>query len=127
VVEKGLAKAAIFATANGNFVMAREGETVSKEYKLLRIGAGSVTISHLDGTGLVKIPMDGDRRGSVLRPNTARQRDADDQVLTDHPASGFTPWKFGSDSRTHSCWLAALAPNARDVTALAPAPPDACR
>ena len=66
--------------------------------------------------------------GSSMAPRlVAQERAAEPQVLTDHPASGFTPWKFVSDSRTHSCWLAALASNRHDVAALAPAPPDACR
>ena len=78
--------------------------------------------------------------GSAMAPRVVAQESASDrvvervkaalaepQVLTDHPASGFTDWKFVSDSRTHSCWLAALASNRHDVAALAPAPPEACR
>lgn len=57
----------------------------------------------------------------------AQERAGQEQVLTDHPAAGFTRWKFVSDSHTHSCWLAAIAGNGRDVTALAPAPPQACQ
>ena len=59
VLEKNGIKYAIFSDGKGQPVHAREGETVLGQYKLLKIGVESVTMSYLDGKGMQTIPMRG--------------------------------------------------------------------
>ena len=59
VLEKNGTKYAIFSDGKGPPVHAREGETVLGQYKLLKIGVESVTMSYLDGKGMQTIPMRG--------------------------------------------------------------------
>lgn len=59
VLEQGPTKVAIFSDGKGQPVYAREGQTVLGQYKLLKIGVESVTMSYLDGRGVQTIPMRG--------------------------------------------------------------------
>jgi len=59
VLEQGPTKVAIFSDGKGPPVYAREGQTVLGQYKLLKIGVESVTMSYLDGRGVQTIPMRG--------------------------------------------------------------------
>jgi hypothetical protein len=58
----------------------------------------------------------------------AQERAAQAQALVRHPPMQLGSGEFGffvSDSRTRSCWLAVQENGS--ITALAPAPPDACQ
>src|SRR5215471_3856285 len=55
VVEKGGTKYAIFSDGKGTPQWAREGQTVLGQYKVLKIGVESVTMSYLYGRGLQTI------------------------------------------------------------------------
>lgn len=57
--EQGTMKVAIFSDGKGLPVYASEGQTVLGQYKLLKIGVESVTMSYLDGTGKQTIPIRG--------------------------------------------------------------------
>jgi hypothetical protein len=60
VLERGTKpKVAIFTDCKGQPVYASEGQAVLGQYKLLKIGVESVTMSYLDGKGLQQIPMRG--------------------------------------------------------------------
>jgi hypothetical protein len=59
VMEQGRNKVAIFSDGKGQPVYAHEGEIVLGQYKLIRIGVESVTMSYLDGRGVQQIPMRG--------------------------------------------------------------------
>ena len=59
VLEQGKNKVAIFSDGKGQPVYAHEGETVLGQYRLLKIGVESVTMSYLDGKGMQQIPMRG--------------------------------------------------------------------
>jgi len=59
ILEQGKTKVAIFSDGKGQPVYAREGETVLGQYKLIKIGVESVTMSYLDGRGMQTIPMRG--------------------------------------------------------------------
>ena len=59
VLEQGRNRVAIFSDGKGQPVYAHEGETVLGQYRLLRIGVESVTMSYLDGKGVQQIPMRG--------------------------------------------------------------------
>ena len=59
VVEKNGKKYAIFSDGKGQPVYASEGQVVMGQYKLLKIGVESVTMSYLDGRGVQTIPMRG--------------------------------------------------------------------
>jgi hypothetical protein len=59
VLEKDGSKWAIFSDGKGQPQYAREGQTVLGQYKLLKIGVESVTMSYLDGRGVQTIPMRG--------------------------------------------------------------------
>ena len=59
VMEQGKTKVAIFSDGKGQPVYASEGQTVLGQYKLLKIGVESVTMSYLDGRGIQTIPMRG--------------------------------------------------------------------
>ena len=69
--------------------------------------------------------------GTGIAPRVVAQEGTSSyQELIDHPAAGGTGnnlWFFVSDSKTHSCWLSARSRAGGPVTALAPAPPEACR
>jgi hypothetical protein len=58
-LEKGGVKWAIFSDGKGQPTWAKEGQTVLGQYKLLKIGVESVTMSYLDGRGVQTIPMRG--------------------------------------------------------------------
>jgi|SRR6516225_2923607 hypothetical protein len=59
VLEKDGLKWAIFSDGRGQPQYAKEGQTVLGQYKLLKIGVESVTMSYLDGRGVQTIPMRG--------------------------------------------------------------------
>jgi hypothetical protein len=59
VEEHGGKKMAIFSDGKGLPVWASEGQIVFGQYKLLKIGVESVTMSYLDGKGTQTIPMRG--------------------------------------------------------------------
>ncbi len=59
VLEQGTKKVAIFSDGKGQPVYASEGQVVLGQYKLLKIGVESVTMSYLDGKGIQTIPMRG--------------------------------------------------------------------
>ena len=59
VLEKDGSKWAIFSDGKGQPQYAKEGQTVLGQYKLLKIGVESVTMSYLDGRGVQTIPMRG--------------------------------------------------------------------
>jgi hypothetical protein len=59
VLEKDGSKWAIFSDGKGQPQWAKEGQTVLGQYKLLKIGVESVTMSYLDGRGVQTIPMRG--------------------------------------------------------------------
>jgi hypothetical protein len=59
VLEVGATKWAIFSDGKGQPVYASEGQTVLGQYRLVKIGAESVTMSYLDGKGTQTIPMRG--------------------------------------------------------------------
>jgi len=59
VVEKNGTKYAVFSDGKGQPVWATEGQTVLGQYKLLKIGVESVTMSYLDGRGVQTIPLRG--------------------------------------------------------------------
>jgi hypothetical protein len=59
VMEQGRNKVAIFSDGKGQPVYAHEGEIVLGQYRLIRIGVESVTMSYLDGRGMQQIPMRG--------------------------------------------------------------------
>ena len=69
--------------------------------------------------------------GIGMAPHAIAQGSASQaEVISDHPAAGGIGnnlWFFVSDSRTQSCWLSARSIANNTVTALAPAPPEACR
>ena len=56
-LEQGKTKVAVFTDGKGQPVYASEGQTVMGQYKLLKIGVESVTMSYLDGKGVQQIPM----------------------------------------------------------------------
>ena len=56
-LEQGKTKVAVFTDGKGQPVYASEGQTVMGQYKLLKIGVESVTMSYLDGKGIQQIPM----------------------------------------------------------------------
>ena len=66
--------------------------------------------------------------GILLAPRvTAHEHTAQSENLIPHPIIGVGSGQgfFIGDPKTHACWLAVLG---RDgITALAPAPPEACR
>jgi hypothetical protein len=57
--EQGGKKVAIFSDCKALPVYAAEGQNVLGQYKLLKIGVESVTMSYLDGKGMQTIPMRG--------------------------------------------------------------------
>ena len=59
VAEQGHTKVAIFTDGKGQPVWASEGQVVLGQYKLLKIGVESVTMSYLDGKGVQTIPIRG--------------------------------------------------------------------
>ena len=59
VVQQGTMKVAVFTDGKGPPVWASEGQTVLGQYKLLKIGVESVTMSYLDGRGMQTIPIRG--------------------------------------------------------------------
>jgi hypothetical protein len=59
VEEQGNKKVAIFSDCKAPPVWASEGQNVLGQYKLLKIGVESVTMSYLDGKGMQTIPMRG--------------------------------------------------------------------
>lgn len=59
VVEQGTTRVAVFSDGKGPPVWASEGQTVLGQYKLLKIGVESVTMSYVDGKGVQTIPMRG--------------------------------------------------------------------
>jgi len=59
VVEEHGTKWAIFSDGKGQPFYAKEGQVVLGQYKLLKIGVESVTMSYLDGRGVQTIPMRG--------------------------------------------------------------------
>jgi hypothetical protein len=59
VLEVGTTKVAVFTDGKGQPVYASEGQTVLGQYKLLKIGVESVTMSYLDGKGIQQIPLRG--------------------------------------------------------------------
>jgi len=59
VLEKNGTKYAIFSDGKGQPLYAKEGQTVLGQYKLLKIGVESVTMSYIDGRGVQTIPMRG--------------------------------------------------------------------
>lgn len=59
VLEKDGSKWAIFSDGKGQPQYAKEGQTVLGQYKLLKIGVESVTMSYVDGRGVQTIPMRG--------------------------------------------------------------------
>jgi hypothetical protein len=61
-LEQGKTKVAVFSDGKGQPVYASEGQTVLGQYKLLKIGVESVTMSYLDGKGIQQIPMRGDKQ-----------------------------------------------------------------
>lgn len=62
VLEVGTKKVAIFSDDKGLPIHASEGQTVLGQYKLLKIGVESVTMSYLDGRGVQTIPMRGGKQ-----------------------------------------------------------------
>jgi hypothetical protein len=61
VLEQGTKKVAIFSDGKGQPVYASEGQVVLGQYKLVKIGVESVTMTYLDGKGMQTIPMRGDK------------------------------------------------------------------
>lgn len=59
VEEQAGKKVAIFTDGKGLPVWASEGQVVFGQYKLLKIGVESVTMSYLDGKGVQTIPIRG--------------------------------------------------------------------
>jgi len=59
ILEQGTTKVAIFSDGKGPPVYSKEGAVVLGQYKLMKIGVESVTMSYLDGRGIQTIPMRG--------------------------------------------------------------------